>query len=62
MKRNRSRHNDKRWRWSNLWSSERFSHPFYSAAEQRAFDLEMVRLRSQNNVALTISKVAYGLR
>jgi hypothetical protein len=63
MKRNTNSGNSRtRWRWSTIWSSGRFSRPFYSVTEQRAFDLEMVRLRAQHNVALTVSKVAYGLR
>lgn len=47
----------KRWRLT-LWSDR----PFYSVLEQRAFDLELARAKAQSNVALTISKVAYGLR
>lgn len=63
MNRKRSPSNkDSRWRWSNLWSNVWADRPFYSVSEQKVFDLEMARLRAQTNVALTVSKVAYGLR
>lgn len=63
MSRNKSpTKQDSRWRWSRLWTAAWFERPFYSVSEQKCFDQEMARLRAQTNVALTVSKVAYGLR
>lgn len=63
MKRLRSNSNrNSRWRWSNFWSYVNVDRPFHSPTEQRAFDLERSRLRAQTNVALTVSKIVYGLR
>lgn len=61
MKRRHPKRRWKKWRWR-LWTQPWSAKPFYSALEQRAFDRELARIKARNNVALTVGRIAYGLR